>query len=140
MACLDVAIGIVMHQGRILIAKRKPGAALEGLWEYPGGKVHPGEDKEDCLTREMLEETGLVVQIVHAFDPISYRYQRDTVRLYPFLCKSVSGQAKPLASSQVIWVRPDELHRFPMPPANDSLNQELLRVIRDDVAFDGVEE
>jgi mutator protein MutT len=122
----EVAIGLVMKAGQLLVCRRKKDGELAGYWEFPGGKCEPGESPEQCLVRELQEEVGVAVVPVHAFRPIVFTYPHATVRLHPFLCHWKSGQAEPLASDEIRWVAPDELTRYQLPKANDSLVVELF--------------
>jgi mutator protein MutT len=122
---IDVAIGIVLHRGRILICQRRTQDALGGYWEFPGGKQEPGESIEQCLTRELAEELGIVVRPTEPFAPIEWNYPAAQVRLHPYLCELVSGQPTPLACQQVLFVKPADLLNYRFPPANDDLIRSL---------------
>ncbi len=112
-------------QGRILIARRKEGL-LGGLWEFPGGKRLPREKLQDTVKRELHEETGLAVEVGKSLPVVKHAYSHFTVVLHPFLCKRISGRAKPLASDEVRWVKPADLKRYPFPAANRKIEAALL--------------
>ncbi len=118
---IDVAIGIVVRDGNILIARRPDDGPLAGYWEFPGGKCQPGESPNDCLLREMREETSLTVEIITPMLPLEYAYVYGQVRLHPFLCQIVAGQAKALAAAEIRWVALAELTEYRMPPANATI-------------------
>ena len=71
---INVAAGLVFEQGRLLITQRHEASHLGGLWEFPGGKVEPGETFEECLRRELLEELGIDVNVGKLFESISHEY------------------------------------------------------------------
>lgn len=121
-----VAIGIVHHEGRILVARRKKGFFLGGYWEFPGGKREPLESCAQCVVRELREETGIEVRIVRELLPVRHDYRRKRVVLQPYLCALVSGEARPLVSEEVRWVTPDELTRLKVPPASVPLVERIV--------------
>ena len=124
---IDVAIGIVQRDGKVLICQRRQQDHLAGFWEFPGGKLEAGELCEQCLVRELAEEVGIEVRPIEALAAIEYDYPAVHVRLHPYLCEWLSGEAKPLAAQQVLWVDADDLAGFRFPPANDGLIGELAR-------------
>lgn len=115
------AIGVVVREGRILIGKRPAGKHLEGLWEFPGGAVEPGETPEEAVVRELREETGLEVRVSGRLDPIDWDYGHKKVHLDVFICDWVSGEPRPIGCEDVKWVLPAELRAHPFPPANAAL-------------------
>ncbi len=124
-APLSIAIGIVWKGDRILIARRRDDAHLPNLWELPGGKCLAGESLEDCLLREVFEETALRVEVRARRDAISFTYPDRQVELHPFDCEWVSGEPQPLGCAECRWVAPEELNRYTFPPANEGLLKEL---------------
>lgn len=120
-----VAIGVVIRDGHFLIARRPPGVPLAGLWEFPGGKIEPGETPEAAVARELLEETGLTVEIIRSFTERTYVYAHARVTLLPFLCRAPAGDARPLHCAEVRWVTPADLLAYPFPAANAPLLAEL---------------
>lgn len=131
---MDVALAIIRHPvtDAVLIARRAVDMHLGGLWEFPGGKCLPGESPAVCAVREALEETGLPVQIAEAWPPLTYTYPERTVTLHPFLCRTPTREARPLASDDVVWARPCDLHKYAFPPANDP----LIARLRDNIPYD----
>ena len=125
----DVAIGLVMRDGKLLISRRRKDADLAGSWEFPGGKCEPGENPEQCCIRELKEEVGIGVTTTHRFSTIQFTYPHATVRLHPFLCRYESGDPAPLASDELRWVPPEELRQHALPKANDSLLVELFEYL-----------
>jgi mutator protein MutT len=124
-ATVDVAIGIVVHHGRILICRRHGDAVLGGFWEFPGGKVEAGEAVEACLHRELREELGIGIRIRQPMATIQHAYAHACVRLHPFVCDLLQGEARPIQSAELKWIAPAELKHHPFPPANARLLEKL---------------
>jgi mutator protein MutT len=116
-----VALALVEHEGRILIARRRAGTTFGGLWELPGGGCREGEAPADCAAREVLEETGLRVRVERAAARLVHAYPEFTVELHAFFCSVLEGEAQPLASDAVAWVTREELAAREFPPANRAL-------------------
>ena len=104
----------------MLLQQRPPGRRLPGLWEFPGGKLEEGETPEAALIRELAEELGIATETaclapaVFASDRIGER----PLLLLLFVCRKWRGQPRPLHASGLRWVRPLDMHRLPMPPAD----------------------
>lgn len=135
-AAILVAVGVVARSGRVLVTRRREGQVLAGWWEFPGGKVDPGEHLEAALTRELREEVGIEAAAVQALPPIRHQYPHGTVHLHPFLARCVSGEPAPLEVAACRWVTRDELRKLDMLPGNKSLVDALLD---DWSAVDGVQ-
>jgi 8-oxo-dGTP diphosphatase len=114
-----IAVAVVEHEGRFLIQQRPVGVPLAGLWEFPGGKVRPGETPEAAAARECLEETGLAVIVGSPYPEVVRQYSHDKVRLSFFRC--TLADVPPAASSAYRWVMPGELADYEFPPANSAL-------------------
>jgi mutator protein MutT len=123
---LDVAVAIVFHDSKVLIARRKPGGVLGGYWEFPGGKCEPGETLQECVRRELLEELAMRVRPVVSFAPIQYQYPDRNVALHPFLCIHDSGDPQLLECDEIRWVEPPQLRHFNFPPANQVLIEQVI--------------
>jgi len=122
---LQVTAGLIGREGRLLITQRPHGTHLEGLWEFPGGKQDEGETLEECLIREVAEETGMQVRIVQKEREVVHHYPDRTVHLHFFHCRPVDGEPRPLGCAAVAWVRPEELTLYPFPPADVPLVDDL---------------
>ncbi len=115
-----VAAALVDRQGRVLLQQRAPGRSMEGLWEFPGGKMEPGESPEQALIRELEEELG--IQVAEAsltattFASASLGDRRLLLLLY--LCREWHGTPQALDASALRWVLPREMLHMPMPPAD----------------------
>jgi mutator protein MutT len=119
-----IAIAVVEHEDRFLIGLRPDEIALGGLWEFPGGKVEPGEAAEDAALRECREETGLDVEIVGEYPPRLERYEHATVHLRFFACRPRNpsqGSHGPFR-----WVSRSSLSDYAFPAGNRELLKTLL--------------
>ena len=123
---VTVAIGILVRNDQILICQRRSDDALDGLWEFPGGKLEPSESLEQCVIRELTEETGIESDIVEALAPIHFQYPQVRVRIHPYLCRIISGAPQPLGCRQMMWVMAADLPKYKFPPANDDLIRQLV--------------
>lgn len=113
-----VAVAVILEEGRILIAHRFPHAHLPDLWEFPGGKIHPGEAPEACAVREVEEELGIRIEILGLLLKRPYDYADRRVDLAFFVARRVSGIPRPLGCQEVRWVTPTELVDYPLPDAS----------------------
>ena len=120
---LVAACALIDVDGRVLIAKRPSGKALAGLWEFPGGKVEPGETPEACLIRELDEELG--IKITHAclapFVFASHAYEDMHLLMPLYLCRRWEGFVTAREHEALAWVKPGKLGDYPMPPADAPL-------------------
>jgi 8-oxo-dGTP diphosphatase/A/G-specific adenine glycosylase len=124
---VDVAIGIVVRDGLVLIAQRKAQGHLAGFWEFPGGKREPDELIEHCLHRELKEELDLEVAISAELPAIEHQYAEVHVTLRPFVCRWTAGEGRAIACQQFLWVSPGELGQYEFPPANAELIEWVQR-------------
>lgn len=130
---VEVALAVVLRGSgqhrQVLVSRRTSEQVLGGFWEFPGGKIHAGESPESCALREVREEVGLTAQVLQALPILEHRYPHAAVRLYPFLCEHVQGQAQPLQVADCRWVQPANLTNYTFPPANAPLLAHLLRIL-----------
>lgn len=122
---VEVAAGLIIREGRILIAQRHSLAHLGGLWEFPGGKRKPHESFEACLTREVMEELGLTI-VVH--DQVASAEHCDAerrVHLRFYRCAILAGEPQPLGCKAYRWVTPAEISAYPFPPADLPLVRQI---------------
>jgi 8-oxo-dGTP diphosphatase len=117
------AVALVDADGRILLAQRPAGKPLAGLWEFPGGKVNPGETPEMALIRELSEELGIDVaaSCLAPFTFASYTYPDFHLLMPLYICRKWSGIPIAREGQRLAWVRPDRLGDYPMPPADPPL-------------------
>jgi 8-oxo-dGTP diphosphatase len=119
----EIAIAVVEHDGKFLIGERPEGTPLAGYWEFPGGKVEPGEDPRATAARECLEETGLQVTIGEEYPEVVHQYDHDKLRLH-FFKAELSEFALP-TNPRFQWVLRKQLVDFSFPEANQGLLQSL---------------
>jgi 8-oxo-dGTP diphosphatase len=117
---LVVAAALIDSDGRVLIARRPPGKAMAGLWEFPGGKIAEGETPEAALVRELKEELG--IDLKHAcLAPLtfaSHRYPDFHLLMPLYAARNWSGTPVPREGQELAWVMPLKLSDYPMPPAD----------------------
>jgi 8-oxo-dGTP diphosphatase len=126
---LVAAVALIDADGRVLLAQRPPGKSLAGLWEFPGGKVEPGETPEAALIREMQEELGIDTQ-ASCLAPLtfaSHAYDSFHLLMPLFACRRWQGIPAAREGQRLAWVAPARLRDYPMPPAD----LPLIPVLRD---------
>jgi len=126
---LVVAVALVDVDGRVLIAQRPEGKAMAGLWEFPGGKVDPGETPEAALVRELREELGIdtAASCLAPLSFASHRYETFHLLMPLYACRRWTGTVTAYEHQKLAWVRPVRLGDYPMPPADAP----LVAMIRD---------
>ena len=120
---LVVAAALVDADGRVLIAQRPEGKQLAGLWEFPGGKVEPGERPEQALIRELREELGVETKeaCLAPFVFASHAYESFHLLMPLYLCRRWTGVVVAREHEALAWARPEKLADYPMPPADAPL-------------------
>lgn len=106
---IHVTCAIIERNGLVLAARRSASMHLPLKWEFPGGKIRAGEDPQDCLKREILEELDLEVDIADQLSPSTHTYPDFIVTLYPFICKVETFRYYLTEHAEAVWLRPDEL-------------------------------
>jgi 8-oxo-dGTP diphosphatase len=128
---LVAACALVDADGRVLIARRPADKDMAGLWEFPGGKVDPGERPEQTLIRELKEELGIQVQEA-CLAPLtfaSHQYEAFQLLMPLWICRKWDGEPNALEGQELAWVRPNRLRDYPMPPADEPLIPHLIDLI-----------
>ncbi len=123
---LNVAAGIVRHEGRILICQRPAGGHMAGFWEFPGGKIEDGETPQEALRREIYEELGVEVRVGRLHWETRHRYPDRDVHLRFYDCEWESGVAKNEEVAKHEWVHPSSLGDFDFLPADARLVESLM--------------
>lgn len=126
---LVVAVALIDADNRVLISKRPEGKQLAGLWEFPGGKLDPGETPEHALVRECREELGIEVceTCLAPLTFASHSYDGFHLLMPLYICRNWEGEISPQEGQEVAWVRANRLQHYPMPPADVP----LLPALRD---------
>lgn len=118
---LVVAAIIADDRGRILIAQRPEGMRHAGKWEFPGGKVEPGEDPRHALVRECREELGCHVRAGAIYETVFHTYSSHSVLLLFYLCRIEEGKPQPLERNALSWVTPEEMEEYDLLEADRPL-------------------
>ena len=126
---LVVAVALIDPDGRVLLAQRPEGKPMAGLWEFPGGKVDPGETPEAALIRELHEELGIETwsSCLAPLTFASHAYQDFHLLMPLFACRRWQGTAAPREGQRLAWVRPQRMGDYPMPAAD----LPLIPILRD---------
>ncbi len=117
---LVAAAALVDQDNRVLLARRPPGKSMAGLWEFPGGKVEPGETPESALRRELAEELGIDVcpSCLFPFTFASHTYSDFHLLMPLYVSREWDGEVSPREGQEIAWVRPLKLRDYAMPPAD----------------------
>ncbi|KAA0078312.1 (deoxy)nucleoside triphosphate pyrophosphohydrolase [Tardiphaga sp. P9-11] len=128
---LVVACALIDPDGRVLLAQRPEGKTLAGLWEFPGGKLEPGERPEAALIRELDEELGITVKEA-CLAPLtfaSHAYEDFHLLMPLYICRRWEGLAMSREGQNLAWVRPNKLRDYPMPAADIPLIPHLIDLL-----------
>ena len=123
------AVALVDADGRVLLARRPPGKSMAGLWEFPGGKVEPGETPEAALIRELKEELGIDTKesCLAPFTFASHAYEKFHLLMPLYVCRRWTGTVTAHEGQELAWARPARLGDYEMPPAD----KPLVAMLRD---------
>jgi mutator protein MutT len=136
MNVIEVAAGLIRHEGRYLIARRKQGVHLAGFWEFPGGKRETDESLVECLQRELFEELGVRIDLPIPYRIVRHNYPEKTVELHFFRCAIEEGMPAPVDCAEIRWVLPEELTQFEFPQAD----QVIIEALQRDTIQEGTEQ
>jgi 8-oxo-dGTP diphosphatase len=117
---LVAALALIDEDGRVLLTQRPEGKPMAGLWEFPGGKIEPGETPEAALIREIREELGITLRVpcIAPLTFASHAYETFHLLMPLFVCRRWEGEIEPLENQTIAWVRAAKLRDYPMPPAD----------------------
>jgi A/G-specific adenine glycosylase len=121
------AIGIIIKNKRVLIAKRPADTLLGNLWEFPGGKQKKGENLLETCMREIKEEVGIQVNVQKKLTRIQHQYSHFKVNIHVYLCEYVSGHTRPIGCAKVRWITINDLNLYAFPRANQKIISQLLK-------------
>jgi 8-oxo-dGTP diphosphatase len=128
---LVAACALIDSDGRVLLTRRPAGKPMEGLWEFPGGKMERGEHPEDTLIRELREELGIAVS-EDCLAPLtfaSHAYEEFHLLMPLYVCRRWEGIVEAREAQEIAWVRPPQLKDYPMPPADKPLIPHIVELV-----------
>ena len=120
-----VTAAVIKEDGRYLVARRRPGGPRGGLWEFPGGKVEPGERDDEALRRELREELGIDVSVGQPTDTVHWVYPDLRIELRSYECRIVGGRPDAAEHEELRWVTPHELLELPLSEADVEVARRL---------------
>ena len=125
------ACALIDADNRILLAKRPKGKSMEGLWEFPGGKIEEGETPQECLIRELFEELGITTweSCLAPLTFASHSYEEFHLLMPLFVCRKWEGFPVSRENQTLKWVKPLDLRNFQMPPADEPLIPALIDLL-----------
>lgn len=121
----EVTAAIILRNHRVLIAQRADDDKLAGKWEFPGGKIEPGETPQECLKREIQEELEVEIDVSDFFGESIYTYQSGTIKLLAYWCRWISGELSLNVHSQIMWANQSELDLYDFAPADIPIVKKL---------------
>ncbi len=122
----EIGVGIIWHNNKVLITKRKKNALLGGLWEFPGGKVMKNESIQNCIKREISEELSINVKVSSFITEVNHRYSHFSINLHAYHCFYKNGDIVCNAADDWKWISISQLNQFPFPKANHYIFPHLL--------------
>jgi len=125
----EVVCAIIERDGKFLIARRPEGRHLAKKWEFPGGKVEPGEDEISALRRELREELQVEVDIIDRLTPVEHTYPDRSLRLIAWRCSLAGGEPNAGEHEELQWIGIDEAHKYDFPEADIPVLAEYERKI-----------
>lgn len=128
---IEVAAAIIHNkEGKLLIARRKPGKTQAGLWEFPGGKLEPGEDADRCLRRELMEELNISIRPYEAFGSHEHDYGSIQIRLIAWKAEYTGGELRMSDHDAWSWVEKHKLAEYDFAPADLPFVKRLMQETR----------
>jgi len=125
----EVVCALVERDGLFLIARRPRDKSLGGLWEFPGGKVEPGETPRQALHRELMEEMRITVEIIAPLTPVEHTYPDFSLRLVPFRCTLSGGEPLLAEHDELAWISLGMVSRYRFPEADLPVLEEYRRLL-----------
>ncbi|MCX5831617.1 MAG: (deoxy)nucleoside triphosphate pyrophosphohydrolase [Deltaproteobacteria bacterium] len=122
-----VTAAILVHNGKILIAKRKKNDPLKGKWEFPGGTVEYGETPEKCLRREIKEELDIDIDVGEFFGESIYQYDYGSIQLLAYRAYWITGEIGLMEHDDYEWVHIDRLNQYDLAPADIPLAEKIMK-------------
>lgn len=126
MNIVKVVCGIIWQDQKVFVGRRKEGKALAGYWEFPGGKIEPGETPQEALIRELREELGMEVAIGKRYPSNLHYYAQNAVELIPFDCRFLSWDPIWTDHDAHLWATLNEVNELTLAPADVSIAKSLI--------------
>jgi 8-oxo-dGTP diphosphatase len=120
-----VTAAVIRNGNQVLLARRAPGEMLAGKWEFPGGKVEPGDSERSCLSRELCEELGIETAVGPRVAESVYRYDHGVIRLVAYEVEHLSGEYRLTVHDALMWVAPADLTAQDLAPADIFLARQI---------------
>ena len=124
---IEVVAALIRKDDRFLVCQRPPDKARALLWEFPGGKIEPGESGPEALVRECREELGADIRVLGAFMDVTHAYPDLTVHLTLYESRIASGEVHKLEHSDIRWITPEEIDEYDFCPADQAFCAEIKR-------------
>src|SRR5262245_26071461 len=125
---IRVVAAMIEEAGRYLITQRRPKAVLPLLWEFPGGRVEPGESDASALEREVMHRLGVSVEVGKLISFVRHPYERCTIELHLYECRLAHGKPQKRNVHDFAWVQSDEFEHYPFTPADEASVARLLGI------------
>jgi 8-oxo-dGTP diphosphatase len=129
---IHVTCAIIRRGSLVLAARRSAVMSMPLKWEFPGGKIRDDETAEECLSRELKEELGIIVHVGVALAPSTHQYPDFTITLYPFLCGIQSGAVTLHEHAEIAWVKPQRLSELDWADADRPVVEAFLKMTAED--------
>lgn len=124
---IEVVCGVIGNsKGQFLACLRPTGKYLGGFWEFPGGKVDPGESPESALVRELREELGVEVQVGRSLTPVMWNYEKAVILLRPFVCTIIAGELQALEHERLLWCSSEDFGNLAWAAADEPILREII--------------
>lgn len=123
---VNASAAIIEEDGAVLLGRRPEGKLLGGLWEFPGGKQEPGETLEECLQREIREELGIEILVLHLLGTFEHAYSHYAVAVHAFECQRAGGEPQVRDHSAIEWVHIERLDDYPMGKVDRMIADQLM--------------
>jgi 8-oxo-dGTP diphosphatase len=121
-----VVAAMIAVDGRYLITQRRKTAVLANLWEFPGGRVEPGETDSDALAREIKERLGVAIEVGQMISYVRHPYEKYTIDLHLYECRLLTLELAALAVQAFRWIASDEFDEYEFAPADEASMSQLL--------------
>ncbi len=128
MKVIDVTCAIVNIKGKTLVVQRSKEMKLHLKWEFPGGKIEPGESEEECIRREIKEELNIEIEIIKRLSPSRFNYGSFSIQLIPFLAELVKGEIVLKEHAQYLLLNKDELSELDWAEADILIVHEFVNL------------